>query len=288
MAAEDELLTSPFRLCLNTSTVKGHGLSVAEEIDLAADVGYDGIEPWVRELDAHVAGGGCLEDLRRRAADRGLAVENLIGFFEWIVDDDARRAAALEEARRNMEMARSMGCCLLAAPPLGATDIEGLDLRRAADRYRELLEIGESCGVTPVLEFWGHSRTLGRLGEALLVAAEAGRRNACILGDIFHMHRGGSPFEGLRLTGPDTFGLFHVNDFPVEPSRDRITDADRVYPGDGVAPLAGILRDLAGAGFRGALSLELFNETYWQQDARVVAATGLHKMRQAVREALGD
>jgi len=287
MPDQDSRFAGPFRFCLNTSTIKGHALSVAEEIDLAADLAYDGIEPWVRELDAHVEAGGSLDDLRRRASDRGLGIENLIGFFEWIVDDETRRAAALEEARRNMDMARQVGCHLLAAPPMGATDTADLDLRRAADRYRELLEIGETYGVTPVLEFWGHSRTLGRLGEALLVAAETGRRDAWILADVFHMYKGGSPYEGLRLTGPDTFALLHVNDFPADPPRDEITDADRVYPGDGVAPLDDILGDLADAGFHGPLSLELFNESYWQQDVRAVAETGLRKMREAVRRALG-
>ena len=41
-----------------------------------------------------------------------------------------------------------------------------------------------------------------------------------------------------------------------------IADADRVYPGDGVAPIKQILRDLRAIGFRGMLSLELFNREY--------------------------
>ena len=42
-----------------------------------------------------------------------------------------------------------------------------------------------------------------------------------------------------------------MNDYPAEPPRDAITDAHRVYPGDGVAPLKEMLRDLRGLGFRG-------------------------------------
>ena len=68
--------------------------------------------------------------------------------------------------------------------------------------------------------------------------------------------------------------------------RDQITDAHRVYPGDGVAPLRELLRDLRRSGFRGVLSLELFNRDYWQQDALTVARTGLDKMRAAVRSSL--
>src|SRR5258708_21194458 len=66
---------------------------------------------------------------------------------------------------------------------------------------------------------------------------------------------------------------------PAMPGRAEITDAHRVYPGDGVAPLADMLRDLRRIGFRGVLSLELFNRDYWRQDAFTVARTGLEKMR---------
>ena len=56
-----------------------------------------------------------------------------------------------------------------------------------------------------------------------------------------------------------------LNDYPAEPPRERITDAFRVYPGDGIAPLTEMLRHLRAIGFRGFLSLELFNDRYWHR-----------------------
>jgi 2-keto-myo-inositol isomerase len=53
-----------------------------------------------------------------------------------------------------------------------------------------------------------------------------------------------------------------------------------------VAPLTSVFRDLNAIGFRGALSLELFNRDYWKQDPLSVARTGLEKMRAAVRKSL--
>jgi sugar phosphate isomerase/epimerase len=79
-----------------------------------------------------------------------------------------------------------------------------------------------------------------------------------------------------------------MNDYPAQPPRAEITDAHRVYPGDGVAPLRELLRDLRRIGFRGALSLELFNREYWTQDALAVARTGLEKMRAVVRSSLNS
>ena len=57
--------------------------------------------------------------------------------------------------------------------------------------------------------------------------------------------------------------VFHINDYPAKPERKEITDAHRVFPGDGVAPLDVLFRTLTDIGFRGMLSLELFNREYW-------------------------
>ncbi len=277
----------PFRYCLNTSTIRGQGLSLVEEIRVAARAGYDGIEPWIREIDKHVEDGGSLDDLRKRIADAGLAVESAIGFSAWIVDDENRRREGLEEAKRSMDLVRQIGGARLAAPPVGATDISGFDLFNAAQRYRALLELGDRMEVVPQVEVWGFSKTLSRLGEAVFVAVESGHPKACLLPDVYHIYKGGSDFTGLRLLSGAAIHVFHVNDYPSDPPRATINDAARVYPGDGVAPLGDILAGLRASGFRGALSLELFNRDYWKQDALTVARTGLEKMKEAVEKSLG-
>ncbi len=283
--AEERSATEPFGYALNTSTISGQKLPIAREIDLVAEAGFGGIEPWIRELDEHVKGGGSLLDLGKQARDLGLAFVDFIGFFEWAVDDDARREKGLEEARRNMEMVRAVGGSRIAAPPYGATEQADLDLRKVADRYRALLELGKGFGVTPLVEVWGFSRPISRLGEAALVAMESGHPDAAILPDVYHLHKGGSDFGGLRLLSKDAIPVIHMNDYPGRP-RAQLDDSLRVYPGDGVAPLGAILRTLRDIGFRGHLSLELFNRDYWKDDPAAVARTGLAKMRAAVRTAL--
>ena len=56
-------------------------------------------------------------------------------------------------------------------------------------------------------------------------------------------------------------------------------DGAHLHPGDGVAPLKELLSDLRAIGFRGMLSLELFNREYWKQDPLEVAKRGLAKMK---------
>lgn len=285
-AHADDEAPAPFGFCLNTSTLMGQKLPLAEELEIAAKAGYRAVEPWIRELQAHTESGGSLDDLGKKARDLGLTVESAIGFFEWAVDDDGRRQKALDQAAREMEMVAKIGGKRIAAPPAGATDRSDSDPRRLADRYRELLRRGDATGVVPQVEVWGFSKTLGRLGEAAYVAIESGHRHACILPDIFHLYKGGSGFDGLALLGPRSMHVFHLNDYPDSPPRTEIDDARRVYPGDGVAPLGEVVRTLRDVGFRGVLSLELFNRDYWKQDALTVARTGLEKMKAVVRRAL--
>jgi sugar phosphate isomerase/epimerase len=153
---------SPFLLGLNTSTIRGQKLSITQVVDIAASAGYRGLEPWVDELDRHVAAGRSLDDVRKQIADAGISVESAIGFFDWIVDEPARRKKGLESARRAMESVKRIGGKRIAAPPVGATDHRMLDPRVVADRYRDLLAIGDEIGVVPQVEVWGFSQTLGR------------------------------------------------------------------------------------------------------------------------------
>jgi 2-keto-myo-inositol isomerase len=278
-----EASPEPFVYCLNTSTISKQAKTLVDQVEITARAGYGAIEPWARDLDAHVSHGGRLGDVAKRIRDAGIVVADVIAFFEWIVDDDARRKKALEEAKRVMDIAQQIGSARIAAPPAGAQKETGIDLRRAADRYRALLDLGDRIGVVPQVEVWGFSSTLGRLSEAAFVALEASHSKACVLTDVYHLYKGGSGFTSIKLLSPAALQMMHMNDYPADPPRAVITDAARVYPGDGVAPVKELLRDVRSQGCRPVLSLELFNETYWRQDALEVARTGLEKMRAVVK-----
>ena len=138
----------------------------------------------------------------------------------------------------------------------------------------------------PECEVWGFSKALSRLGETAFVAIESAHPDATILPDIYHLFKGGSGFDGLRLLSSSAVQVFHVNDYPADLPRDKIADRDRVYPGDGIAPMTEILRSVIRPDRPIVLSLELFNPEYWKQDALQVARTGLEKTKAAVAKAV--
>lgn len=278
----------PVRFALNTSTVRGQKLSVIEQIEVTAKAGFDGIEPWIGDLQKYADQGGSLGDLKKKIEDLGLTVDSAIGFANWIVDDEEARKQGLENAKKEMSLVKAIGGSRVAAPPVGAHrgNVTPPPLPVIAERYRALLEVGEKIGVTPQLELWGFSPTLSKLSELAYVAAGAEHPNACVLPDFYHIYKGGSDFSALGMIEASRMHCFHMNDYPADPPRESIADKDRVFPGDGVCPLPKIIRQLLDHGFKGTFSLELFNPDYWERDALEVATEGLAKSKAVVTAAL--
>lgn len=274
-----------FHFCLNTSTIREQKVGIVREIEIAREAGYDAIEPWMDTLHQYVADGGSLSDLKKRLLDAGLVVPSAIGFAHWIVDDADARKQGLETARRDMDLLAQIGGQRIAAPPVGAQDKPGPDLATISQRYRALLELGDQLGVIPQCEVWGFSKTLSKLSETAYTVIGANHPKACLLADVYHLHKGGSGFDGVRLLSGLGLQVFHLNDYPAQPGPEQINDSHRVFPGDGVAPLVPLLRTLRTVGFSGFLSLELFNREYWKQDPLQVAQTGLRKMRAVAQQA---
>ena len=269
----------PFIYSLNMSTLRGHKLGFRKELEVAAKAGFGSVEIWINTLQDYLKTGGTLQDARKIINDLGIKVEDAIGFATWIVDDESARSKAIEQLKVEMDQLAQIGCPRIAAPPMGATTGDSLDLAKVAERYRTILELGDKTGVVPHLELWGFSKNLSRVGEILYVAVESGHPSARLLMDVYHLHKGGSGMDAVKDVGKPLVEIFHINDYPATPPRETITDADRVYAGDGVAPLKDLLKSLKNPERPVILSFEVFNKDYYAQDALLVAKTGLAKMK---------
>lgn len=271
-----------FKYCLNTSTISGQKPGIKKYIEYAADAGYDGVELWIRDIQAYQEEGNSLKTLRKLIDDSNLKVENAIGFAPWMVNDKAKRKEGFQQMEEEMNIMAELGCSRIAAPAAGVSGDEPLNLFEVGERYAALLELGRKTGVMPQLEFWGAHKAFYHLGQTLMAAAVTNDPDVRFLPDIYHLFRGGSGFEGLKMMQGHLIEVFHMNDFVGNIPRETQADKDRVYPGDGVAPLQQVLTDLSNMGGEKVLSLELFNRVYWKQDPLEVAKTGLRKMKEQV------
>ncbi len=183
-----------------------------------------------------------------------------------------------------MTQLAEIGCKRIATPPIGAhtPDAPTMSLPLIAERYRAILDMGVQLGVVPQLELWGFARNLNRLSDVMYVAIESGHPAARVLLDIYHLYKGGSGISMLPFVGKPAIEIFHVNDYPASMPRETIVDADRIFPGDGVAPIREALTAIKSSGRTIVLSLEVFNKSYYAQDAQSVAKTAFAKMNRLI------
>lgn len=247
---------------LNCGTLIGYRLPLERQVELVSQAGYDGIEPWTRDIEEYFSRGKKLSDAKKLFEDANLKVYNLIGFAKCMSDDAGERAKGLEQMKREIEWAAGIGSKNIACTMLGVEKLDPQKFDEYAARYRAVIEIATPYGVKPLLELWGH-RALHRLGDALDIAARTGSERAGLLLDFYHLYRGGNSFDSLALLNLADMDVFHINDYPANPPREKLADADRIFPTEGICPFGEILPKMKKQGFKGCLSLEIFNKKYW-------------------------
>ena len=264
-----------FQYCLNSSTIKP--VPILEKIAIAAKAGYAGIELWHDDIDALIASGGSVSDVRKAVDDHGLAVPTTIHLKDWFQPAGETHQQAMDEAKRKFEQAAAVGAPhTVAGPPHGKVDRE-----LGAKHYHELLELGRQFGVKPSMEYLGFVEEFTDIEDALEIMEKSGHSDATIILDPFHCFVGGGPFESISKLKADQVAMSHFNDSPAEPPSSELRDPDRVMPGDGVCDLKLYCDQLRGIGYDRWLSLELFNHALWERDPLEVAVEGLEKMRAA-------
>lgn len=265
-----------FGYSLNASTIRG--TPVLRQIEVAAAAGFGALELWFTDTDTFERSGGSLSDISNALSDSGLEVPSIIAFSNWFDCPAEAWADRKDTASMRMEQAARLGAKhLICSPPASHADT-----RTGALRYRELLALGKSHGVTPAFEFLGFVAQFCTIESALEVL-ELAQGGATIL-DPFHVFRGGGSLDSLSKLRADQIAVSHFNDTVLEPSRELQSDRDRVMPGEGSFELRRYCRLLSDTGYAGWLSLELFREDLWARDPFEVAREGLQKMKQVVEE----
>jgi len=274
---------SPWPLSLDTSTIRPAALE--DKIRIAAETGYDAIEPWTQELAEYEENGGNLEDLGKRIADNGLFVHNVIGLWNCMPPTQEEWEASLENTRNYMRISAAIGAKMVQAVP--GPNRKTWDIDWCSARFRDLIQIGRNdYNIIPSLVFLQFFPGMRTVGHASAVALNADDPDASIILDTFHMYTGGSGYNCLKHIDGDFIGIFQFNDAPPAPGLGELEDKHRVFPGDGVLPLTDILRDLYDSGYTRPVSLELYNPTYWERNLQEVAAEGREKTLAVIETAL--
>jgi 2-keto-myo-inositol isomerase len=195
------------------------------------------------------------------------------------------RADSLDQLKRIAGLAAELGVDRLVCPCGTAEKYTNDDYTRGVDNLRETGEIVRLLGITAMLEFMRGSTFIGTLPTSLKMTRQAAHPNVRPMLDCYHFWAGLSKFEDLALLQDGEIHHVHFQDVPDIP-REQLDNGTRDIPGEGVSPLAAILRKLAEKNYRGPLSVELFYP-YLQKGDPYEVASRIRRKAEPILEQAG-
>ncbi len=270
------------KIALNGATTMKADLGT--DIRAASEVGFELIELWAAKLRRFL-NERTVADLATLLSDGGLRPWS-INSIEHITfrtpEDYAKIKAECEELST---IAGQLGCpYIVVVPgklPAGATREQ--IIVESVRVLNELADIAEPHGVSLAFEFLGQAdcsvQTLDLCSE---IVETVGRKSIGNVLDTFHFYAGNSTFEAIDRLDPEKLFIFHINDAEDLP-KEALTDAHRLYPGEGILPIKEIKSRFDRIGYDRMVSIEIFRPEYWDQDPFEVA----RRARRATIDVLG-
>ncbi len=248
------------------------------DVEIASNAGFDVIEITATKLDQFLHDEP-LEEMHETLEDAGLQVHAINSIEKINLNDSAGRAQVLARTWQLSEYARALGCPWIVVVPGPAP--AGMDWNAIRDdtvnSLRGMSDVAATFDVKLAFEFlgflWCSVRTVAQSWE---IVQAVDRANVGFVIDTCHFYAGDSTLASIRAVDEKKFAIFHIND--VEPMpKEKIEDANRLFPGDGVIPLKEIIDAVRATGFDGVASIEIFRPEYWQRDPFAVALEAKEK-----------
>lgn len=268
------------RLALHTWTLDTTPLDVA--MKAAREGGFDALELRRTDFKRCYETGMSNEAVLDMVRAAGIPVCTLGCEYGWIFASGDERTGLFDDLEVTCDNAVALGCPLImCAPgqnvaPIGAA-IE--NMKRGADICGER-------GLRLAIEFNSQHAVLNGIAPLREILNGAGRKNAGMLLDAYHMERAGVGGRGFEGVVPDEIAAFQYSDAPPAPVAGVKRPVDRLPPGQGVVRWLDVFRLLKEKKFDGYLSYEAPNPAQWQRDPLAVCREGVAATRALLAKAL--
>lgn len=270
------------KIALNGATTMHADLET--DIKAASQNGFDLLEIWAAKLREFLKTKSVsdLKNLLTEANIEPYSINSIEHITFRNAEDYEQIKAETEELSR---IAGEIGCPYIVVVPGKLPENATKDeiINESVKVLNELADIAEKYNVSLAFEFLGQTdcsvQTLDLCNE---IVEKVNRKNVGNVIDTFHFYAGNSTFEAIDNLKPEKLFIFHINDAEDFP-KDQLTDAHRLYPGEGILPIKEIKARFDRIGYDRMVSIEIFRPEYWDEDPFEVA----RKARKATIEVLG-
>ncbi|GIF23314.1 4-hydroxyphenylpyruvate dioxygenase [Actinoplanes tereljensis] len=237
--------------------------TLEDRLDAAGAAGFDAVEIFENDL---IAAASTPEQIRARVADLGLT----ISLYQPFRDAEGAPAERFAAVRRRMTakldlMARLGADTVLICSSVAPDTIDDDDL--AAEQLRTLAELADDRGMRIAYEALAWGRHVSTWQRSWEIVRRAGHPALGLCLDSFHVLSRTDQYADIAGIPGDRVFFLQLADAP-RLSMDVLqwSRHHRLFPLQGSLDLVGFTKAVLATGYRGPLSLEVFNDVFRQAD----------------------
>jgi 4-hydroxyphenylpyruvate dioxygenase len=257
------------------------GGALDEKLRTIAAAGFDAVEIFENDFTSF---DGSARDVARMCGDLGLRICALQPFRDFEGMGEPQRAHTFRRAEMKFDLMAELGTdLLLVCSNVSPLAQGGID--RAADDFRELGERAAQRGLRVGFEALAWGRYVNDYRDAWEIVRRANHPAIGIILDSFHTLAPGFPTGPIAAIPADRIFLVQLADAP-QLDLDVLSWSRhfRCFPGQGNLPVGDFMKAVEATGYKGPLSLEIFNDQFRAQSTGDVALDGMRSLLLLGRE----
>ena len=251
------------------------GGTLDEKLKTIAAAGFEAVEIFENDFTCF---DGSARDVARMCGDLGLRICALQPFRDFEGLPEPQRSQAFRRAEKKFDLMAELGTdLLLVCSNVSPLALGGID--RAADDLHELGERAAKRGLRVGFEALAWGRFVNDYRDAWEIVRRANHPAIGIILDSFHTLAPGFPVSPIAAIPGDKIFLVQLADAP-QLDLDVLSWSRhfRCFPGQGNLPVADFMKTIDATGYKGPLSLEIFNDQFRAQSTREVAIDAMRSL----------
>lgn len=270
--------------CLDTYVIRDKGCigyccqnpkTLKDKIQIAIEAGYDAVELWHKDVQGYFEQHQSFDELKDLMRDK-LFVASYKVLEGWFEGQPKNHLEVLE-------MASAIEARTCVVKLVGdSKEFRHEPVSYYVDKYKELLSLCKKYRTKPALEFMCLANTMNSIDKIYDILTET---QGWLVLDTWHLWRNdNSNFthfkESIDRLNKEWVSVIHFTDARKDIPRERQVDGDRKLPKYGCLDLPSFCQSLDTLGFKGTYSLNVYDQSLWNQDPLKVATEGLMLMKQ--------
>lgn len=246
-----------------------------EKLYAIAAAGFDAVEIFEDDLTFY---DGSPAEVRRLLDELNLSVSLFQPFFDFEAVDDARFLKSLDRAQRKFDLMGEIGAPMMLVSANSSPSAIA-DPGRAAAQLNALAVAAASRGLRLGYEALAWAPHVKTWRDAWRLVGRADHPALGVILDSFHTLAAGDAPPAPGDIPPDSIAYLQLSDAPrLDMSLVTVGRHFRCLPGQGDLDIAGFAAAALDAGYRGPVSIEVFNDDLRAAPVRATAQEAMRSL----------